>query len=153
MADGVGTIRVGMIGAGWIAEEHKRVLGSVAEAELVAQIVRDDGAREGRGHARRGIEARVQRVRRHDAVHPGFDGGHEGRQVAGSHLRPVGVDDGQAQMGVDGGVALAREVLGAGGDSGRLQTADARDPVARHEGRVLAVGPDPDVREIGRAHV
>ena len=30
------TIRVGMIGAGWIAQEHRRVLGSLAEAELVA---------------------------------------------------------------------------------------------------------------------
>ncbi|MGN6174440.1 MAG: Gfo/Idh/MocA family oxidoreductase, partial [Streptosporangiaceae bacterium] len=25
-----------MIGAGWIAQEHRRVLGSLAEAELVA---------------------------------------------------------------------------------------------------------------------
>ena len=30
------TIRVGMIGAGWIAQEHRRVLGSLAETELVA---------------------------------------------------------------------------------------------------------------------
>src|ERR1044071_2391979 len=29
-------MRVGMIGAGWIAQEHRRVLGSLAEAELVA---------------------------------------------------------------------------------------------------------------------
>jgi myo-inositol 2-dehydrogenase / D-chiro-inositol 1-dehydrogenase len=32
----VGTIRVGVVGAGWIAREHRRVLDSVAEAELVA---------------------------------------------------------------------------------------------------------------------
>jgi myo-inositol 2-dehydrogenase/D-chiro-inositol 1-dehydrogenase len=32
----VSTIRVGMVGAGWIAREHRRVLDSVAEAELVA---------------------------------------------------------------------------------------------------------------------
>jgi myo-inositol 2-dehydrogenase / D-chiro-inositol 1-dehydrogenase len=32
----VGTIRVGMVGAGWIAREHRRVLDSLAEAELVA---------------------------------------------------------------------------------------------------------------------
>jgi myo-inositol 2-dehydrogenase/D-chiro-inositol 1-dehydrogenase len=32
----VGTIRMGMIGAGWIAKEHRRVLDSLAEAELVA---------------------------------------------------------------------------------------------------------------------
>jgi myo-inositol 2-dehydrogenase / D-chiro-inositol 1-dehydrogenase len=36
VADSGGTIRVGMIGAGWIAQEHKRVLGSLADAELVA---------------------------------------------------------------------------------------------------------------------
>ena len=36
VADNAGTIRMGMIGAGWIAQEHKRVLGSLAEAELVA---------------------------------------------------------------------------------------------------------------------
>src|SRR5215467_15051356 len=41
-----------------------------AEAELAPEIVRDDGAREGRGHARSAIEARVERVRRHDAVYP-----------------------------------------------------------------------------------
>ena len=30
------SIRVGMIGAGWIAQEHRRVLDSLADAELVA---------------------------------------------------------------------------------------------------------------------
>ena len=30
------TIRVGVVGAGWIAQEHRRVLESVADAELVA---------------------------------------------------------------------------------------------------------------------
>jgi myo-inositol 2-dehydrogenase / D-chiro-inositol 1-dehydrogenase len=30
------TIRVGMVGAGWIAQEHRRVLDSVSDAELVA---------------------------------------------------------------------------------------------------------------------
>jgi myo-inositol 2-dehydrogenase/D-chiro-inositol 1-dehydrogenase len=32
----VSTIRVGMVGAGWIAQEHRRVLDSVADAEFVA---------------------------------------------------------------------------------------------------------------------
>ena len=36
MADSMGTIRMGMIGAGWIAQDHKSVLGSLAGAELVA---------------------------------------------------------------------------------------------------------------------
>ena len=30
------TIRVGMVGAGWIAQEHRRVLCSMADAELAA---------------------------------------------------------------------------------------------------------------------
>ena len=29
-------IRVGMVGAGWIARDHRRVLDSVAEAQLAA---------------------------------------------------------------------------------------------------------------------
>lgn len=37
------TIRIGMIGAGWIAREHRRVLDSVAEAELVAVCDLDEG--------------------------------------------------------------------------------------------------------------
>jgi len=32
----VGIIRMGVVGAGWIAHEHRRVLGSVPEADLVA---------------------------------------------------------------------------------------------------------------------
>jgi predicted dehydrogenase len=32
----VGVIRVGMVGAGWIARDHRRVLDSLAEAELAA---------------------------------------------------------------------------------------------------------------------
>src|SRR5499427_1431948 len=32
----MGIIRIGVVGAGWIAREHRRVLDSVAEAELVA---------------------------------------------------------------------------------------------------------------------
>jgi myo-inositol 2-dehydrogenase / D-chiro-inositol 1-dehydrogenase len=36
VTDNADTIRMGMIGAGWIAQDHKRVLDSLAEAELVA---------------------------------------------------------------------------------------------------------------------
>jgi myo-inositol 2-dehydrogenase / D-chiro-inositol 1-dehydrogenase len=32
----MGTVQVGIVGAGWIAQEHRRVLDSVAEAEVVA---------------------------------------------------------------------------------------------------------------------
>ena len=39
----MGAIRMGMIGAGWIAQEHRRVLDSLAEAELVAVCDLDEG--------------------------------------------------------------------------------------------------------------
>jgi myo-inositol 2-dehydrogenase/D-chiro-inositol 1-dehydrogenase len=39
----VGTIRMGMIGAGWIAQEHRRVLDSLADTELVAVCDLDEG--------------------------------------------------------------------------------------------------------------
>jgi myo-inositol 2-dehydrogenase / D-chiro-inositol 1-dehydrogenase len=42
----VGVIRMGVIGAGWIARDHRRVLDSVAEAELVA-VCDLDGDRAG----------------------------------------------------------------------------------------------------------
>ena len=126
---------------------HLEVVGDddAAVADLAAQEVLDDQAREGRGRVRRGIEAWVKRVRGHDAVHASLDRREEGRQVRRVHLTPVGVDDGQAQVGVHGSVALAREVLGAGGDAGRLEPADARGAVAGYEGRVLAVRADADV--------
>ncbi len=39
----MGTIRMGMIGAGWIAQEHRRVLASLSDAELVAVCDLDEG--------------------------------------------------------------------------------------------------------------
>jgi myo-inositol 2-dehydrogenase / D-chiro-inositol 1-dehydrogenase len=39
----VGVIRVGMVGAGWIAAEHRRVLSDTADAELVAVCDTDPG--------------------------------------------------------------------------------------------------------------
>ena len=36
MTDSTGTIRMGMVGAGWIAQDHKRVLAALPQAELVA---------------------------------------------------------------------------------------------------------------------
>jgi len=62
------------------------------------------------------------------------------------HLAPVRVDHGQAQVRVDGRVALAGEVLGAGRDPRRLHPLDARGAEARYQLRVLAVGADADVR-------
>ena len=37
------TVRVGIVGAGWIAREHRRVLESVADAELAAVCDTDLG--------------------------------------------------------------------------------------------------------------
>lgn len=39
----MGNIRMGMIGAGWIAQDHRRVLDSLPEAELVAVCDLDEG--------------------------------------------------------------------------------------------------------------
>jgi hypothetical protein len=97
-----------------------------AIADLAAEIVVHDEPREGGGHARRGIEARVERVRGHDAVHARRHCLHEGWQVVSVHVGPVRVDDGQAEMRVDGRVALAGEVLGARRQPLRLHAPHAR---------------------------
>ena len=52
----MGAIAVGVVGAGWIAREHRRVLDSVAEAELVAVCDLD---RERAGELAAGTGARV----------------------------------------------------------------------------------------------
>ena len=52
----MGVIRMGVVGAGWIAREHRRVLDSVAEAELVAVC---DIDRERAGELAAGTGARV----------------------------------------------------------------------------------------------
>jgi hypothetical protein len=58
-------------------------------------------------------------------------------------------DDRQVVVGVDGGVAVAREVLGAGGHAGGLQTADERGAVPRDELGVGAERAHPDDRVVG----
>src|SRR5437764_1445827 len=45
-------------------------------------------------------------------------------------------------------MALAREVLGAGGQPGALHALDARGAVARDDRRILAVRADADVRAV-----
>ena len=87
-------------------------------------------------------------MRGHEAVRAGLDGGQERHEVHGVHLAPVGVDDGQPEVGVHGGVALAREVLGAGGDARRLEPPDPRGAEAGDQRGVLAVGADADVRAV-----
>ncbi|GGX25008.1 hypothetical protein GCM10010341_52650 [Streptomyces noursei] len=61
-----------------------------------------------------------QEAAAHDHAHARLDGGPERRQGLRGDLVPVGVVAGQAVVGVDGDVAVAGEVLGAGGDAGRL---------------------------------
>ena len=52
----MGIIRMGVVGAGWIAREHRQVLDSVAEAELVAVCDLD---RERAGELTVGTGARI----------------------------------------------------------------------------------------------
>ena len=135
---------------------HLEVVGGddAAIADLAPQVVVDDQARErGRG-ARLGIEIRIERMRGHEAVDAGRHRRHERHEMHGVHVAPVGVDDGQAEVGVDRRMALPGKVLGAGGHAGRLQPLDAGGAEARDQLGVLAVGADADIGAIAlREHV
>ena len=85
---------------------------------------------------------------RHQAVDAFGDRGEERRQMRRLHLGPRRIDGGQSKMGVEGGVPLAGEVLGARRDPALLHALDARQAVARDHGRVFAIGADPDVRAV-----
>ncbi len=99
----------------------------------------------------------------HHRAHPGGDGGPErGQRLGGDLVRPRRVR-GQVVVGVDGDVPVAGEVLGAGGDAGRLEAADPRGGVpgdhvgVRTEGadaddRVVRVGVDVRARRVVEAH-
>ncbi len=74
------------------------------------------------------------------------DVGGEDTVDAGGHRRTerqqvrlqVPIDMRQPEVRVDGGVAMAGEVLGAGDHPGAVQAAHVRDRVPRHELRVRA---------------
>ena len=92
---------------------HLEVVGDddATIACLAAQVFFHDEAREGGRHAGQGVETRIERMRSHDAIHAGLHGGEKRRQMAGVHLRPVRVDDGQPQVRVHRGMPLAGKCL------------------------------------------
>src|SRR5690606_19278495 len=82
--------------------------------------------------------------------HDGPDALGEGRPERPERLFDVAVgDDGHAVVGVDRGVAVPGEVLGAGGDPGGLQAADEGAGVAGDEFGVGAEGAQPDDGVVG----
>ena len=95
------------------------------------------------------VERGHQQVAGHHRLHPGGDGGAERGQLAGVQPVPVGGDPGQVVVGVDAGVAVPGEVLGAGGDAGGLEPADPGGGVPGDQRRVGAEGADADHRVVG----
>ena len=89
--------------------------------------------------AQRRRQRRVQRghhdVRGHHRRRTGLDRGHERHQLPRGQHRQVDIQHRQREVAVLGGVAVAREVLGAGGDPRRLQPEGPRGHVRRHLGR------------------
>ena len=77
------------------------------------------------------------------------DGRAERHQLTGVQRVEVRHRSGQGVVGIHVGVAVSGEVLGAGGDSGGLETFDVRDGVAGGERGVGAEGPDTDDRVVG----
>ena len=83
-------------------------------------------------------ELRVERgdeeVGRHHRGDPRLDRGREGYELALGQVVEVDVERRQREVAVDGGVAVAREVLGAGGHPGLLQAQEpGRHVCRRHE--------------------
>ena len=81
---------------------------------------------------------------RHDAHDPAFDGGLEGDEFERVEPRAVVRKDGEAEVGVRGGVAVAGEVLGRGDNAARLRPLHERADHLGHELGPLAVGADVD---------
>ena len=115
--------------------------------ELAAQESGDDRPAERR---RLGVQSGNDEVRRHDRADARVDRGAEGHQ----RRLPVARGDRQRQVRVDGRVAVAGEVLGAGDDTLRLRAADERRDVAGDQLRIGAERADADHGVVGvRVHV
>ena len=86
-----------------------------AETEVIAQQVRDELVREGRGHI---VHRRHGQVADHDHVRPGGDAGDEGLEVLLPQLRERLIDRGGAVVRVRGRTAVAGEMLQTADDPG-----------------------------------
>ena len=103
-----------------------------------------DAPGERRRHAQ-GVEIRIDRMARHQAVDPVRDRGVEGRQMRRSSSRPMpSRSSAGLQVGVERRVALAGEVLGTRRDAALLHALDPGETVASHQGGIHAVRPDPE---------
>ena len=83
---------------------------------------------------------------RHDGARAGGDRRAERRQLHLPQLVERRRDDGEAEVRVDRRRAVAREVLGAGGDSALLETAHERADVTRDERWIRPERPHADDR-------
>ncbi len=90
------------------------------------------------------VQGRQQDVGAHHGSGAGRDGGAERHEFTFLEGGQVGGDARQVVVGVDGGVAVAGEVLGAGGDAGGLQALDVGGGVPGDQLRVGAEGADTD---------
>src|SRR5690606_15760321 len=104
----------------------------------------EDAAGQGGGAVR--VEHRDPDVGAHDRPGAGRDGRPERPQLPLVQGRGVQVDVRQGVVGVDVGVTVPGEVLGAGGHAGGLQALDVGGGVPGDQGGVPAEGAHPDDR-------
>jgi hypothetical protein len=97
-----------------------------AKPQLAAQQPAQDGGRERRRQFAVAVERRQRDVGRHHQPGPRAHGGVKRQELHPAQPRDVVGQDGRAVVRVDGGVAVAGEMLGRGSHAGRLQ--------ARHHG-------------------
>lgn len=93
-----------------------------------------------------GVQRGQQDVGAHHGPGAGGDGGAERHQFARLEGGKTGGDTRQIVVRVDGGVAVAGEVLGAGGDAGGLEALDVGGGVPGDQLRIGAEGADADDR-------
>ncbi|CAM5737925.1 hypothetical protein SHIRM173S_07142 [Streptomyces hirsutus] len=116
------------------------------EAEFAAQQVLGDGAAQGRRPAV--VVGRDQQVAGHGGPHARVHRGDERRQRGQGHGPGPRRHLRQPETAADNGVAVAREVLGAGGDPRRLQAPYPRGGVPGDHVGACAEGVDPDHRVV-----
>ena len=119
------------------------------EAHLVAQQPGHDGRRKGRRQARRRVEGRDEEMRGHDRADTRRDGFAEREKLHAVQAGPVSGNGRQADVGILGRIAVAREVLGGGDHPVVLAAANERPREAGDELGRFADGPDVDDGVVG----
>ncbi|CAM5599114.1 hypothetical protein SFUMM280S_07720 [Streptomyces fumanus] len=128
---------------------HLNAVGD--DQAVVAQFAAEEFDEDPPGEGARVIQVqgRGEDVGAHHRPGAGLDRRAERHQVAFGQHGGVGVDARHRVVGVDGGVAVAGEVLGAGGHTRRLQAGDVGGGVPGDQGGVGAEGPYADHRVVG----